>query len=198
MQIYLAFQYLFSISSTLIKSVLGLSFKLYCVFKSLSVLSDSDQFQWLQELVFHPGVCIIPDSLCACYGLWLVVLLIFSFLFPVLSMLLPKVTNMTKWWHFQFVGTHALRQDMLYLWGEIGTLGIQNRVKEDWIIDEMLFDFLKNPKSRAADCKTSSMSHESCPRTSWFVLGSHPLFIGFCQGIFFWIGFAHPFCEPFQ
>lgn len=83
-------------------------------------------------------------------------------------MLLPKVTNMTKWWHFQFVGTHALRQDMLYPWGETGTLGIQNRVKENWIIDEILFDFLKNPKSRAADYRASSLSHESCPRTSWF------------------------------
>lgn len=55
MQIYVVFQYLFSIFSTLIQSVLGLSFKLNCVFKSLSVLSDSDWFQWLQELVFHPG-----------------------------------------------------------------------------------------------------------------------------------------------
>lgn len=41
--------------------------------------------------------------------------------------------------------------------GEIGSLGMQKKVQEDWIIDKMLFDFFMNPKSRATDYKISNV-----------------------------------------
>lgn len=86
-----------------------------------------------------------------------------------------------------------------YVFWEIGTLRTQNKVKEEWIIDEMLFDFLTNSKSRAADYKISStcLMRAALAPPGWYwdlILCSQ----GSAKTSFFGLDSAHSSCELFQ